>query len=116
MRIHSLLPPTSFQSTQNRQWYIVTTDPKLGWVKVDRQYNWVELNSMWSKVIYKTAEVQTPKKVKKVLEKKIYKVDGSKGNRYTVTNANDIWDCSCPAYGFGRGRECKHIKEIKNKN
>ena len=24
------------------------------------------------------------------------------------------WSCSCPAYKFGRGKYCKHIKEIQN--
>ena len=24
------------------------------------------------------------------------------------------WACSCPAYKFGRGKQCKHIKEIQN--
>jgi hypothetical protein len=24
------------------------------------------------------------------------------------------WECSCPAYKFGRGKYCKHIKEIQN--
>ena len=23
------------------------------------------------------------------------------------------WGCSCPAYKFGRGKQCKHIKEIQ---
>jgi hypothetical protein len=116
MKIHSLLPPVSFQSVVSGQWYIVTTDPKLGWVKVDRNYSWDELNKMWSKVVYKTTEVQKPKQVQKILEKKIYNVDGSKGNKYTIINDGGIWNCSCPAHGFGRGKDCKHIKEIKNKN
>ena len=25
------------------------------------------------------------------------------------------WSCSCPAYKFGRGKQCKHIKEIQEK-
>tara|TARA_B100001093_G_scaffold422043_1_gene414516 strand:+ start:126 stop:329 length:204 start_codon:yes stop_codon:yes gene_type:complete len=25
------------------------------------------------------------------------------------------WACSCPAYKFGRGKQCKHIKEIQEK-
>ncbi len=24
------------------------------------------------------------------------------------------WNCSCPAYKFGRGKACKHIKEIQS--
>ena len=25
------------------------------------------------------------------------------------------WECNCPAYKFGRGKQCKHIKEIQEK-
>jgi hypothetical protein len=55
MIINSLLPPTSFQSVIDNQWYIVTTDSKLGWVKVDRKYEWEELNKMWRKKTYGTS-------------------------------------------------------------
>ena len=24
------------------------------------------------------------------------------------------WSCNCPAYKFGRGKACKHIKEIQS--
>ena len=24
------------------------------------------------------------------------------------------WECSCPAYKFGRGKPCKHIKEVQS--
>ena len=47
MKIHSLLPPVAFQSVVSGQWFIVTTDPKLGWVEVDRKYSWGELQEMW---------------------------------------------------------------------
>jgi len=117
MRIESLLPPVAFQSVISGQWYIVTTDPKLGWVKVDRKYSWSELEKMWTKTITKfkkTEEVvvSLPKKV----ETQTFSVEGSKGKIYEVTNINGRWSCSCPAYGFSRGRECKHIKELKTKN
>ena len=117
MIISSVLPPTSFQSVISGQWYIVTTDPKLGWVKVDRKYSWVELEKMWTKTITKfkkTEEVvvSLPKKV----EKQTFSVEGSKGKIYEVINNGGRWSCSCPAYGFSRGRDCKHIKELKSKN
>ena len=56
MIINSLLPPVSFQSVIDNQWYIATTDSKLGWVKVDRKYEWEELKddeipSIYFKVI-----------------------------------------------------------------
>ena len=109
MIINSLLPPTTLQSPSTGQWYIVTTDPKLGWVAVDRKYSWEELDKMWRRVTYGVTIKAEPKRIKAT-----YKVDGSKGNVYNVTNDNGVWNCSCPAHGFGRGKDCKHIKEIKN--
>ena len=37
-------------------------------------------------------------------------VEGSNGNRYTVTKVGDAFKCSCPGYGFRR--KCKHSKKI----
>jgi hypothetical protein len=110
MIINSVLPPVCIQSVVNNQWYIVTTDSKLGWVTVDRKYEWEELNKMWNKKTYDTKKVES-KRIKAT-----YKVDGSKGNVYTVLNDNGKWNCSCPAFGWGRGKDCKHIISIKNKN
>lgn len=110
MRIKSFLPPISFQGPTSKQWYIVTTGTGEGWIKVDRSYSWAELESMWDKITY-----GMPKNLKEKVEvKKEYKVKGSKGNTYKVVNDSGIWNCSCPAHGFGRGKDCKHIKEIKN--
>ena len=44
-----------------------------------------------------------------------YNVDGSKGNVYKVVSDEGVWTCSCPAHGFGRGKDCKHIISIKTK-
>ena len=43
-----------------------------------------------------------------------YDVQGSTGNTYTVTQADDTWTCTCP--GFGWRRKCRHITEVKNAN
>lgn len=111
MRIRSSLPPISFQGTFSKQWYIVTTGNSDGWIKVDRPYSWAELESMWDKITY-----GIPKNLEQKVEvKKEYKVKGSKGNTYKVVNDGGIWTCSCPAHGFGRGKDCKHIIQIKNK-
>ena len=109
MRIKSFLPPISFQGPTSKQWYIVTTGTGEGWIKVDRSYSWVELESMWDKITYGA------KPIVKSSEKKTYKVEGSKGNVYKVLNDGGKWNCSCPAFGWGRGKDCKHIIELKNK-
>ena len=107
-RFRSHYPPVSFQGIFSKQWYIICSSAGDGWVKVDRSYSWVELESMWDKIIYGA------KPIVKSSEKKTYKVEGSKGNKYTIVNDEGIWTCSCPAHGFGRGKDCKHIKNIKD--
>ena len=58
---------------------------------------------------------QTEAKSKNIKVKSEWKVSGSKGNVYKVVNDDGFWSCSCPAHGFGRGRDCKHIVELKTK-
>ena len=45
---------------------------------------------------------------------KTWTVDGSKGNKYTVTRTNGKWACTCTGYQFRK--QCKHITELSNKN
>ena len=75
-----------------------------------KEYVWDnELEKMWDKI-----ENIKPKEFKKTEVKIEYKVKGSKDNVYKVVNDEGFWSCSCPAHGFSRGKDCKHIKEIKN--
>jgi len=98
-RFRSHYPPVSFQGIFSKQWYIICSSAGDGWV---------ELESMWDKITYGA------KPIVKSSEKKTYKVEGSKGSKYTIVNDEGIWTCSCPAHGFGRGKDCKHIKQIKD--
>ena len=41
-----------------------------------------------------------------------YRVPGSKGSVYTVTNDSGSWSCTCPASKWQKG-ECKHILSLK---
>ena len=109
MKVKSHYPPFCFESPLTGKKYIVCTGAGSGWIEVDRWYGWVELESMWDKITY------AAKPIVKSSENKTYKVDGSKGNKYTIVNDGGIWTCSCPAHGFGRGKDCKHILQIKNK-
>ena len=112
MRIKSTLPPICFESPlSGKTWIVCTGGPESsGWIEVNRWYSWAELESMWDKITYGA------KPIVKSSEKKTYKVEGSKGNKYTIVNDEGIWTCSCPAHGFGRGKDCKHIKNIKDGN
>jgi hypothetical protein len=113
MRIKSHYPPICFESpVTGKKWIVCTGKDSSGWIEVNRWYGWAELESMWDKIEY-----GMPKSwEQKVKVKKEYKVKGSKGNVYKVKNDDGIWSCSCPAHGFGRGKDCKHIIELKNKN
>jgi hypothetical protein len=103
-KLKSFYPPVCIQGPISEQWYIIA-DGK--WQPVSRRYDWEELKQMWEKVEYTKTAVVTE-------VKKTYKVKGSKGNIYKVVNDGGWWSCSCPAHGFGRGKDCKHIKQIKD--
>ena len=47
---------------------------------------------------------------------KVYEVAGSKGKTYIVKCVDDVWSCTCPAFGFSGNSSCKHIKQIKDEN
>jgi hypothetical protein len=44
------------------------------------------------------------------IDAKIWTVNGSKGNKYTVTRNSSKWDCTCPGFGFRK--TCKHVSEL----
>ena len=100
----SFYPPLCVQGPVSGRWYVIA-DGK--WHEVGRQIHWSELEKMWVKKKTK------PKTISKS-EKITYKVKGSKGNTYKVVNDDGFWSCTCPAHGFGRGKDCKHIKQIKD--
>ena len=108
IKFKSLYPPVCVYGDYSKSWYIIAGGK---WHNVDRFYSWDEIKPMWEKITY----VENEAKSKKLEVKKTYKVSGSKGNTYKVENDNGFWTCSCPAHGFGRGRDCKHIKELKLK-
>jgi hypothetical protein len=109
MKFKSHFPPVSYQGIFDKQWYVICSSDGDGWVKVNRNYQWSELETLWHKIEYG----KKPKLIKTKLKE--FKVNGSKGNVYKVVNDEGIWSCSCPAHGFGRGKDCKHIISIKNK-
>jgi hypothetical protein len=48
-----------------------------------------------------------------VLVGETFKVPGSKGAVYTVTNDRGSWTCTCPASKWQAG-DCKHIRQINS--
>jgi hypothetical protein len=49
-----------------------------------------------------------------VLVGETFKVPGSKGAVYTVTNDRGAWSCTCPASKWQKG-DCKHILAMQSK-
>jgi hypothetical protein len=47
-----------------------------------------------------------------VLVGETFRVPGSRGAVYTVTNDRGAWTCSCPAAKWQEG-DCKHIKSLQ---
>ena len=109
MKVVSHYPPFCFESPMTGKKWIVCTGKGSQWIEVNRWYGWNELEKMWDKI-----EHIKPKEFKKTEVKIEYKVKGSKDNVYKVVNDEGFWSCSCPAHGFGRGKDCKHIKAIKD--
>lgn len=107
MTVRSIFPPTSFYGIKSNQWYIICTGGD-GWVAVDRQYSRAELDSMWDKISYGSVATKVTAPYKQ------YEVQGSKGAVYKVTHDSGFWSCNCPAYSYGRGKDCKHITNLKN--
>jgi hypothetical protein len=110
MKFRSFYPPVSYKGDVSGKWYVICSSDGDGWVEVGRPYTWAELKEMWQKIEYTKKLKVSISKVKKAE----YKVKGSKGKIYNVTNDGGYWSCSCPAYGFGRGKECKHIVSLRN--
>lgn len=109
MKFRSHYPPLSYKGVFTNQWYVICSSDGDGWVEVDRYFSWDELKKLWDKIEY-----SKPKEFEKIKVKKEWKIKGSKGNVYKVVNDEGFWSCSCPAHGFGRGKDCKHIKGIKD--
>ncbi len=59
-------------------------------------------------ISFDDVEVINPYRNVKVEE---YKITGSRGNKYTVTNRNGNFSCDCPAGKF-RGA-CKHSTQVQ---
>jgi hypothetical protein len=104
----SVFPPVCVFGPHSKKWYVIADGI---WHQVSRNIPWQELEKMWEKITYSTSAKPTKQK-----EIKKYFVDGSKGNKYEVVNDDGFWTCSCPAHGFGRGKDCKHITLIKSQN
>lgn len=110
MKFKSVYPPVCVHGPVSNKWYVITDGI---WHQVSRNYPWSELQTMWEKVnLYVD---KTKGKVNPKVDKQEWIVEGSKGKKYSVVNNGGYWSCGCPAHAFGRGKDCKHITQIKSK-
>lgn len=98
-KIKSFLPPTIVE-TQNGRWAVAGSQ----WLPIPKTVTFEMVRAAWTP--------DRPKKEIKRFESGSWKVKGSKGDSYTVSNSNGQWDCNCPGFGFRR--KCKHIDSIKS--
>lgn len=98
-KIKSFLPPTIFES-QHGRWAVAGSQ----WLPISKNVTLEMIREAWTP----DRPVRTPKTFKEGS----WKVKGSKGDSYTVSNQNGQWDCNCTGFGFRR--KCKHIDSIKS--
>ena len=99
--VKSSLNPAIFKSPTTGKTFIVAGDQP--WIEVPE-------GTTLDEVTWKP--LQKPQKDPVASHEQIFKVEGSKGNKYTVRHAtNGSWSCECVGYGYRR--KCKHIEKAK---
>ena len=93
------MPPALFTNADGIRYAIAGS----AWVEVPPDTTFDELHKYMT---YK------PREIKRPTGEKVWKVEGSKGNIYTVKLSDGAYSCTCPGFGFRR--KCRHITEIKN--
>lgn len=107
-KIVSIYPPTIINTPDGARFAVYSGS---GWFPVDEDFTQEDAMARWEK--------WTPqsKPINESIQDKSWQVESSKkGSFYTVRYYNGHWGCSCPANTYHRGKECKHIKQIREKN
>ena len=107
-KIVSLYPPTVINVLEGKRYAVYSGS---GWFEVDEEFTMEDAMSRWEK--------WTPNgtiALNEEVKDKSWQVESSKKDSfYTVRNHNNYWGCSCPANSYHRNKECRHIREIKEK-
>jgi len=97
IKVTSILPPAIFRSHTSNKTFVVAGDQP--WIEVPE-------GTTLDEVTWKP--LQKPEKAPSDAQERLFEVEGSKGNKYTVKHAaNGTWSCEC--VGFGYRNKCKHI-------
>lgn len=106
-KIVSLYPPTIIHTVHDKKFAVYSSS---GWFEVDEDFTLQDAYDRWEKW------VPSGKPLNESIQDKSWEVESSKkGSFYTVRNNGNYWGCSCPANTYHRNKECRHIKEIKEK-
>lgn len=82
----------------------MTTGLKHFPVRLIEQSHIISVTKMDGKTVdLKSVEINAPS---------TWEIQGSKGNKYSVTKDGTRWSCTCVAGGFGR--HCKHVKQAQD--
>jgi len=101
--VESLLNPAIFKSHASGKTYVVAGDQP-----------WIEVPEGTTLDDVRWIRAPQPETDPVDVQEQIFKVEGSKGNKYTVKRAqNDSWSCECVGYGYRQ--RCKHIEKAKER-
>ena len=105
--VHSYRIPVVFDSVEEPgKRYIIEES---GWTEIPNHLGYKHINHF--KKEYKGAKNEAFKTNYET------EVASSKGKSYTVKCVDDVWSCTCPAYGWsGNSHTCKHITQVKTDN
>ena len=93
------MPPALFRNADGICYAIAGS----AWVEVPPDTTFDDLDKY---MVYKRPVFERP------AGEKAWKVEGSKGNVYTIKLSDGAYSCTCPGFGFRR--KCRHIEEIKD--
>jgi hypothetical protein len=106
-KIVSLYRPTVINTIDGTRFAVYSGS---GWFKVDEDFTLEDALARWEQW------VPEQKPIQESIKDKSWEVESSKkGSFYTVRFYNGHWGCNCPANTYHRGKECRHIKEIRKK-
>ena len=105
-KIYSIYPPTVINTTDGSRFAVYSGS---GWFQVDEDFTMEDAVARW----VKTKDLSL---VQESIGDKSWEVESSKkGKFYTVRYNDGRWGCNCPANTYHRNKECRHIKQIKEK-
>ena len=104
--VHSYMVPVVFDSVVEPGKRYVIADGK--WTEIPNHLGYKHINHF--KKEFKGAKNEAFKNNYET------EVAGSKGKSYTVKCEDNVWSCTCPAFGFSGSSGCKHIIQVKTEN